>query len=85
MGAQTRNFATYGGVAGARGIEQLRLVLIELRMVPLRDALHISNVGSKFENNHFAGDRNDLQQLNTVLEELRWWANVLFQGSTKAA
>jgi NAD(P)H-dependent FMN reductase len=36
------SFVTYGGVSGARGVEQLRLVLVELQMAPLRDALHIN-------------------------------------------
>jgi hypothetical protein len=64
-------------VAGARGIEQLRLVLIELRMVPLRDALHIENISGKFKDGLFAGDSKDLKQLNTVLEDLLWWSRAL--------
>lgn len=43
------SFISYGNAAGARGIEQLRLVLIEMRVAPVRDALHIHNVNHKFE------------------------------------
>lgn len=34
-------FISYGGVGGARSIEQLRQVVIELQMVPIRNAIHI--------------------------------------------
>ncbi|MHB8143924.1 MAG: NADPH-dependent FMN reductase [Thermoleophilia bacterium] len=34
-------FVSYGSAMGARSVEQLRLVSVELRMMPIRDALHI--------------------------------------------
>lgn len=34
-------FVAYGGVGGARAVEQLRLVCIELQMAPTRTAVHI--------------------------------------------
>ncbi len=34
-------FVSYGGVSGARSVEQLRLVAIELQMVPIRNSLHL--------------------------------------------
>jgi len=34
-------FAGYGNAGGARAIEQLRQVVIELQMVPIRNAIHI--------------------------------------------
>jgi NAD(P)H-dependent FMN reductase len=34
-------FVSYGNVGGARAIEQLRQVVIELEMVPIRSAIHI--------------------------------------------
>lgn len=34
-------FVSYGSAAGARSVEQLRQVVIELSMVPLRPAIHI--------------------------------------------
>jgi len=34
-------FVSYGSTGGARVIEQLRLVAIELQMLPIRNALHI--------------------------------------------
>jgi len=34
-------FASYGNAGGARAIEQLREVVIEVELVPLRDAIHL--------------------------------------------
>src|SRR5262249_60356279 len=34
-------FVGYGGVGGARAVEQLRLHAIELQMAPIRSAVHI--------------------------------------------
>jgi len=34
-------FVGYGGAGGARAIEQLRQVAVELQMVPIRNAVHI--------------------------------------------
>jgi NAD(P)H-dependent FMN reductase len=71
------SFVTYGGVAGARRVEQLRLVLIELRMAPLRDALHITNIHSKLSDGTFVGDPTDASQLSGVLDDLLWWSRAL--------
>ncbi|MGA9407243.1 MAG: NAD(P)H-dependent oxidoreductase [Bacteroidota bacterium] len=34
-------FVSYGSALGARAVEQLRQVVIELRMIPIRNAVHI--------------------------------------------
>lgn len=36
-------FVSYGGAMGARSVEQLRQVAVELQMVPIRHAIHIPN------------------------------------------
>lgn len=77
------SFVTYGGVAGARGVEQLRLVLVELRMAPLRDALHIADIGHKLNDGVFAGDANDASQLNAMLDDLVWWGTALTTARRK--
>ena len=68
---------TYGGVAGARSVEQLRQVLIELQMAPLRDAVHIANIFGKVNNGKFSGEESDLKQLDKVIDELIWWGSAL--------
>lgn len=34
-------FVAYGGAGGARSVEQLRMVAIELQVVPMRNAIHL--------------------------------------------
>ena len=36
-------FVSYGSVSGARSVEQLRQVVIELQMHPIRNAIHLPN------------------------------------------
>jgi NAD(P)H-dependent FMN reductase len=73
-------FVGYGGVGGARAIEQLRLNAIELQMAPIRTAVHILfptylavvNEGKKL------GEFDYLNQnAKDMLDQLLWWANAL--------
>lgn len=70
-------FVSYGGVNGARSVEQLRQVVIELQMAPIREALHIASFWDKLDDNRFQAGDKDLQQLNKVLDELTWWGHAL--------
>lgn len=75
----------YGGVGGARAVEQLRLILVELQMAPLRHAVHIA--GADF----YAALKGE-QKLETMtylnpsvdamLSDLAWWTRVLEAGRT---
>ena len=71
------SYATYGSVQGARSIEQLRLVLIELQIAPLREALHINDVWSKVSDGKFSPADNEAKQLHTVFDDLLWWGKAL--------
>jgi NAD(P)H-dependent FMN reductase len=71
------SFVSYGGVNGARSIEQMRQVVVELQMAPLREALHIPGVWGKQADGRFNGDERDEKQLNKVLDQLLWWGNAL--------
>lgn len=73
-------FVGYGGVGGARAIEQLRLHAVELQMAPSRYAVHITwgdfiqilQQGKKLE------DFEHLHQAAVAaLDDLAWWAKVL--------
>jgi len=76
-GRKPASFISYGGVGGARSIEQLRLVLIELKMAPLPSAVHIQDLWNKLKDDRFAGDSSDIKQLNEALDDLFWWSNAL--------
>jgi NAD(P)H-dependent FMN reductase len=75
-------FVGYGNVGGARAIEQLRLVLVELEMAPLRHAVHIlpdvmrpvRQAGAAFDIELFASLD---ARLDVVVADLLWWARAL--------
>lgn len=73
-------FVGYGGVGGARAIEQLRMIAVELEMAPIRNAVHIlwtdyTQIAS--------GEKkiSDLEHLNQaadgVISQLAWWGKAL--------
>lgn len=73
-------FVGYGGVGGARAVEQLRLHAVELQMAPVRNGVHI--VWADYAK--VAGGEaklGDLAHLNTtaddMLKQFAWWARAL--------
>jgi NAD(P)H-dependent FMN reductase len=73
-------FVGYGGVGGARAVEQLRLHAIELQMAPIRTGVHIlfpaylavAKEGKKL------GDFDYLNQSAAdMLNQLAWWTDAL--------
>jgi NAD(P)H-dependent FMN reductase len=73
-------FVGYGGVGGARAVEQLRQHAVELQMAPSRYAVHI--VWGDFIQVLQQGKKlEEFQHLNdaakTALDDLAWWAKVL--------
>lgn len=80
-------FVGYGGVGGARAVEQLRLHAVELQMAPIRAGVHIQipvymailQEGKKLE------DFDVLQQnAKDMLDQLVWWTNALKAAREKA-
>ena len=75
----------YGSVGGARAIEQLREVAVELQMAPIRAAVHMTNFWSlldekgqiKMESFEAAGD--------AMLDQLIWWTDALKEARRKDA
>jgi len=79
-------FVGYGGVGGARAVEQLRLNAIELQMAPIRAGVHIqwavyepvAKGEKKLEEFGFLNDT-----AKGVLDQLAWWANALMAARAK--
>jgi NAD(P)H-dependent FMN reductase len=75
-------FVGYGNVGGARAIEQLRLVSVELEMAPLRHAVHIlpdvmrGVIGAPHPNNPELFASLD-ERLDRLAADLAWWASAL--------
>jgi NAD(P)H-dependent FMN reductase len=82
-------FVGYGGVGGARAIEQLRGVAIELQMAPIK---HEVNIGMEpflgiLQQGHSLNDYPFLvKSRDAVLDQLVWWGGALkaARASTQA-
>ncbi|MEZ5796548.1 MAG: NAD(P)H-dependent oxidoreductase [Paracoccaceae bacterium] len=74
-------FVGYGAMGGARAIEQLRLMAVELQMVPTRSAVHIA-AGDFFKVHPGFGGSSNLADIEasigasakTLLDDVVWWA-----------
>ncbi len=80
-------FLGYGGVGGARAVESLRLICVELQMAPTRTGVHIA--GEDFRAVSREGKPiTELAYLkptaDTMLDELVWWTNALKAARAKA-
>jgi NAD(P)H-dependent FMN reductase len=77
-------FVAYGSVGGARAVEHLRNILVELQAVPVRHAVHIG--GSDFlpimmgQKTWEDAAPNFVPFTGEMIENLAWWTN-----ATKAA
>jgi NAD(P)H-dependent FMN reductase len=73
-------FVGYGGVGGARAVEQLRLHAVELQMAPIRNAVHIvwADMAQVMNGSKKLEEFEHLNQYaKAVLDELAWWATAL--------
>jgi NAD(P)H-dependent FMN reductase len=73
-------FVGYGGVGAARAVEQLRLVVTELQMAPLRNAVHIGMVeflGIWQQGKTFDDYPHLAQAAGGLLDDMAWWAKAL--------
>lgn len=74
-------FVSWGNVGGARAIEQLRLVMVELEMAPLRHAVHIlpDVLVPALRAETFEPSMLDAlaPRLALMGDDLHWWANAL--------
>ena len=70
----------YGGVGGARAVEQLRLVCVELQMAILRNSVNISAPWNLVETDGSlkSGALDSyVKTAENMLAQLSWWAKVL--------
>ncbi|HEY4193444.1 MAG TPA: NAD(P)H-dependent oxidoreductase, partial [Mesorhizobium sp.] len=73
-------FVGYGGAGGARAIEQLRQIVVEMQMASTRNAVHILlpdflavlQQGKKLEEIEHLN-----QSVSPMLDQLSWWAHAL--------
>ncbi|WP_421759558.1 NADPH-dependent FMN reductase [Devosia sp.] len=81
-------FVGYGTVGGSRAVEHLRMLAVELSMVPTRFAVHINMeplLGMLRGGKDF-GDYDYLEPtVTTMLDELSWYTRVLKSGRETTA
>ena len=73
-------FVGYGSVGGARAVEQLRLIAIELRMAPIRHGVHIGggDFYAAFKGEKALKDMPHLEKMaEAMFDDLAWWAHAL--------
>lgn len=73
------SFVAYGGVGGARAVEQLRMIAVELQMAPIKQAVHI--LWPDYMAVQQGGRLADMLHLDdnaaAMLDDLAWWAESL--------
>lgn len=80
-------FASYGGWSGGtRAVQQLRLVAVELQMVPVRGSLVLQFAPRLFDEEGNLKDPNFYNAAATrMLDDLAWWALALTSAREAAA
>lgn len=69
-----------GGMGGVRMVEQLRLIAIELHMMPIATAVYFSNIKTLFDADGHITDPAVEPRVEKLIAELMWHAQVLKQG-----
>ena len=78
-------FVSYGGFAGgARAVEQLRLVAVELRMVPVRDEVNVRLAGYAADEHGHPADPIYGRKAKATLDDLLWWARAAREARQRA-
>jgi NAD(P)H-dependent FMN reductase len=69
-----------GGLGGARAVEQLKLVLIELHAVPIRDSVYFSDAHALFDEGGALRAPAYVGRIDDMVAELAWYARTLTWG-----
>jgi len=81
-------FVSYGGVGGARSVEQLRLNAIKLQMAPIRNAVHIGIeplLGVLQQDRTLESYDYLNRSRDALFDQLVWWARALKAARTELA
>ncbi len=66
---------TFGNVGGARMVENLQPVWIELGMIPSAPSTHLQGAYSKRSGSDYVGDEKDEKALRKTVDELLHWVD----------
>lgn len=73
-------FVAYGSAGGARSVEQLREIAVELQMAPIRSGVHIQSPWALLgEDGNFKKGALEAYDgaLASLIGQLRWWGDAL--------
>ena len=73
-------FVSYGGAAGARSVQQLRLTAIEIQLAPIRSSVHIpaTTLWAHFQGGGVDGGLAELEgPAGIMIDDLLWWTAAL--------
>src|ERR1700752_3604378 len=73
-------FVSYGSVAGARGVQQLRLTAIELQLAPVRSSvlIPVATLWAHFQGGDVNAGLAELEATaKTMIDDLLWWTAAL--------
>ncbi len=73
-------YVGYGSVGGARAIEQLREIAVEMQLAPIRSAIHIpaAAIYAHFQGQDVAPHLSELDAAaNQTIDDLLWWTKAL--------
>ncbi len=76
-------FVSYGSVGGARAVEHMRGIAVELQMAPIRNAVHIMwPTLMEAREKGTAALEEHTEKLKTVFSQLVWWGKALKAART---
>lgn len=75
-------FVSYGGLSGGlRAVEQLRQVVVEVHMVPVRQSVSFHRVKHAFAADGTTSDEAAIDGAERMLDQLAWWARTVRTGT----
>ena len=80
-------FVSYGSVAGARSVQQLRETAIEMQLAPVRSSVHIpvATLSAYFQGGDADQGLADLEaSAKTMIDDLLWWTIALKTARARA-
>jgi NAD(P)H-dependent FMN reductase len=78
-------FVGYGSVGGARSIEQLREVAIEMQMAPIRNSVHMVAPWTLLDEKGMIKTESFETAGDALIDQLIWWADALKDARAKDA
>jgi len=73
-------FVSYGSVMGARAVQQLRQIIVELQLVPIRSSVHIpvATLRAHFQGADVTQGLAELEHsADAMIDDLLWWTEAL--------